>query len=132
MRRAARFFPLLFLPLFFACFDGENYCNGPQSVDGFLPLAASYDPAQPVRVELDFIFNYNQEIHERTTLFAFSVPDVFVNPKGDGRPWDVVDEPAYTYTLKDPNNAPASIVIQGYAFNDCGESLVASATINFR
>ncbi len=113
------------------CGKGKDYCELPQPVNGFRPLAKSYDPNNPVAVELDFIFDFGQEIHETTTLFSFTVPDIFINPKGD-RGVDVVDAPGYVYQLKDPTNAPDEVTIEGYAFNDCGKSDIASATIRFQ
>lgn len=126
-------FLLLFCTTFFfmGCEKGEDYCQPPQEVNGFYPLASSYDPSNPIHVELDFIFNYGQEIHETTTLFTFTVPDIFERPKGDDRPIDTVDEPEYTYVVEDTTNLPDSVLIEGYAFNDCGKSEVATAIIYF-
>ena len=113
------------------CEKGIDYCQSPQEVNGFQPLEASYDPSSPINVELDFIFNYGQEIHETTTLFTFTVPGLFERPKGDDRPIDTVDQPEYTYVVEDTTNIPDSVNIEAYAFNDCGKSEVAKATIYF-
>lgn len=113
------------------CEKGDDFCQPPQEVNGFFAMESSYDAANPITVELNYIFNYGQEIHEMTTLFTFSVPEIFENPKGDDRPIDTVDEPEYTYHVKDTTNLPDSVVIEGYAFNDCGKSEVATAVIHF-
>ena len=64
-------------------------------------------------------------------LFSFTTPDIFINPKGDQYQTDVVSEPEYTYTLKDVNNFPDSVLIEVYAFNDCGKSNSLSTYIRF-
>lgn len=132
MRKVRLFFIVALLAVLSSCFDGDDYCAGPQEVSGFKDIQSSYPADRPVSVELDFIFNFGQELNQTTTLFTFSVPDVFINPKGDDRPIDVVAKPQYTYKLKDPTNPPASVTISGYAFNDCGKSATVTAVINFR
>lgn len=119
------------LLIFTRCNKGDDFCQPPQEVSGFTPLEDNYDPANPINVELSYIFNYGQEIHETTTLFTFTVPTIFENPKGDNRPIDTVDKPIYTYIVKDTINLPDSILIEGYAFNDCGKSEIAHAYIHF-
>lgn len=122
---------LCLVSVMMSCKKGENFCETPQEVDGFLPLENGYDASTPITVELNYIFNYGQEIHEHETLFTFTVPDIFENPKGDDRPIDTVDQPEYTYIVKDTTNVPDSVLIEGYAFNDCGKSEVAQAYIRF-
>ncbi|MDX1651364.1 MAG: hypothetical protein R3277_02655 [Brumimicrobium sp.] len=122
---------LTLLAITAGCKKGENFCEAPQELNGFIPLENSYDATSPITVELNYIFDYGQEIHEHQTLFTFSVPDIFDNPKGNDRPIDTVDEPKYTYVVKDTTNVPDSVLIEGYAFNDCGKSEVARAYIKF-
>jgi hypothetical protein len=114
-----------------SCKKGIDYCPPPQEVNGFKSLESSYAASSSITVELNYIFNYGQEIHEHQTLFTFTVPEFFENPKGDDRPIDTVDQPIYTYVVKDTTNVPDSVLIEGYAFNDCGKSEVAQAYIRF-
>jgi hypothetical protein len=127
-----KFFGFLLLALFIAsCKKGADYCELPADFDGFKTLPVSNDPNSPVLVE--FLPNWEAELdwYEKSALFNFSVPDVFVNPKGDGRLVDVVTQGAYTYILKDPTNAPDSVVVSAYVFTDCGRSKELSTVIRY-
>jgi len=113
-----------------ACKKGENYCPVPEGVLGFKPHESVYETSDEIFLELDVTEEFRMEIMKDRLLFNFSVPTIFENPKGD-RGADVVDDPNYTFRLKDSTNAPDSILIEGYGFNDCGRSEVAKTTIRF-
>jgi hypothetical protein len=115
--------------LFFSqCDKGENYCEAPKELKGILvnPL---YSPYQPVKVSLNYA--ESSVISQENTLYSFSVPTVFENPKGNNRPTDVTNRLEYTYQVKDPANVPATVEISAYVFNDCGSSNVVTQIIHF-
>jgi len=120
---------LLFISIS-ACVKGDSYCEQPFLVNAINDLDIAYDPASAIEitVEADLDFSKDQE----KTLFSFSVPDVFVNPKGANYPTDVTPNPKYTYILKDTSNYPDSIEIEVYTFNDCGESEPVKGFILFQ
>lgn len=113
------------------CKKGSDYCPDPQPVSGIKALEADYPPTQAVVVELEFPDGFGQDFQLTTTLFCFTTPPEFENPKGD-YPVDIVDKPTYTYMLKNPANAPASVEIRAYAFNDCGQGEEVTAVIRYR
>jgi hypothetical protein len=121
---------LITLLLFISCKKGANYCEIPMDFDGFKALPASNDPANPVTVEMEFSWEADLDWYEKSALVTFTVPSVFVNPKGD-RPVDTIEGRSYTYTLKDPSNAPDSVVVSAYVFNDCGKSVEHFAVIRY-
>lgn len=112
-----------------ACSKGDDYCDQPNEVFGFYDVKESYAPNKPIILNLDLneIFNSGQN----KTLYSFTVPDIFINPKGDNYETDVVKTPTYTYNLKDTLIYPDSVMVEGYSFNDCGRSEVAKAWIRF-
>jgi hypothetical protein len=110
------------------CTGGENYCEAPKELKGIL-VEPLYSPYQPVKVSLDY--TESSVISQENTLYSFSVPSVFENPKGANRPTDVTNRLEYTYQVKDPANVPASVEIKAYVFNDCGQSNVVTQIINF-
>ncbi len=129
------FSKVLLLVLLFSsissCKKGENYCPVAKGVLGFKSHSNEYDPNDEITLELDYDEDFRMEIMKDRLLFNFSVPLVFINDKGD-RGVDVVNDPIYTYKLKDTENAPDSIQVEGYGFNDCGRSEVARTVIRFK
>jgi hypothetical protein len=119
---------MLMLLFFSHCIEGENYCEAPKELKGIL-VAPLYSPYQPVKVSLDY--TESSVISQENTLYSFSVPSVFENPKGAYRPTDVTNRLEYTYYVIDPANVPATVEIQAYVFNDCGQSNVVTQVINF-
>jgi hypothetical protein len=120
---------MVFVLLVFShCIEGENYCEAPKELKGIL-VAPLYSPYQPVKVSLDY--TESSVISQENTLYSFSVPSVFENPKGAYRPTDVTNRLEYTYYVIDPANVPATVEIQAYVFNDCGQSNVVTQVINF-
>lgn len=115
--------------LFFShCIEGESYCEAPKELKGIF-VDPIYSPYQPVKVSLDY--TESSVISQENTLYSFSVPSVFENPKGTNRPTDVTNRLEYIYQVKDPTNVPASIEIEAYVFNDCGQSNVVKQVIQF-
>ena len=119
---------MLMLLFFSHCIEGESYCEAPKELKGIL-VAPLYSPYQPVKVSLDY--TESSVISQENTLYSFSVPSVFENPKGAYRPTDVTNRLEYTYNVIDPANVPATVEIQAYVFNDCGQSNVVTQVINF-
>jgi hypothetical protein len=120
---------MVFVILVFShCIEGENYCEAPKELKGIL-VAPLYSPYQPVKVSLDY--TESSVISQENTLYSFSVPSVFENPKGSYRPTDVTNRLEYTYYVIDPDNVPATVEIQAYVFNDCGQSNVVTQVIQF-
>lgn len=116
----------------FSCSEGTDYCQGPQELNGINEITNNYGGDESkIKVELDIILDYGQEIHETTTAFAFSVPDIFVRTKGEEREYDVVTNPSYIYTIKEGVVLPDSVPISAYAFNDCEKTDIVTAYIHF-
>ncbi|MEY4929463.1 MAG: hypothetical protein RI909_187 [Bacteroidota bacterium] len=130
--KANRFFSsamtMLMLLFFSHCIEGESYCEAPKELKGIL-VEPLYSPYQPVKVSLNY--TESSVISQENTLYSFSVPSVFENPKGADRPTDVTNRLEYTYQVIDPVNVPATVEIQAYVFNDCGQSNVVTQVINF-
>lgn len=120
---------ILSVALISACKKGESACEKPNELEGFRDLQYSYNPAQPIAIDVLTERLYNSD-HE-DDLFSFTTPDIFINPKGNQYQTDVVSEPEYIYTLKDVNNYPDSVLIEVYAFSDCGKSNSLSTYIRF-
>lgn len=120
--------PIVLICSLLSCSKGDSYCELPNELNGFSEIPKDNDPHFKVTVHLDYeqTFSANQE----GTLFAFSTPDEFINPKGDYSE-DIVDRPSYDYYLKDTLNPPSSVEIYAYAFNDCGESGRVVATVTY-
>jgi hypothetical protein len=121
----------ILLAVFASCKKGADYCELPMDFPGFKALPAVNDPSSPVLVEFIFSWEADLDWYEKGALFSFSVPNVFVNPKGEGRLSDVVTKASYTYILKDPANAPDSVVVSAYVFTDCGRSKELSTVIRY-
>jgi len=122
----------LILPLFVvlqSCSKGDNFCEDPNEVYGFLDIQETYAHNKPITLNLDLyeLFNSGQN----KTLYSFTVPAIFINPKGEHYETDVVKTPSYTYTLRDTLVYPDSVLVEGYSFNDCGRSEVARGWIRF-
>lgn len=125
MKKFVLVFPLI---MALSCSKGDSYCEQPNELKGFYGVNQNNDPTKKVEVKLDYIQTFNKD--QKGTLFAFSTPDVFVNPKGDYSE-DVVADPVYNYYLKDTANPPASVKIYAYAFNDCGETQKEELVITY-
>lgn len=119
---------ILILVSFISCKKGTDYCETPPEINALLVKTQNNAPTAEVEVWLDFIPDYSK--YQLDNLYSFSTPDVFINPKGD-RPGDVSKNAVYKYKLKDTLNPPASVKIQGYAFNDCGKSNIVEAIITY-
>mgnify|MGYP000474654384 FL=1 len=125
MKKLVFILPLIIV---LSCSKGDSYCVEPNELNGFREVPQNNDPKKVVRVELDYLQTFNKD--QEGTLFAFSTPDVFVNPKGDYTE-DVVSDPVYNYYLKDTANPPVSVKIYAYAFNDCGETQKEEVVITY-
>lgn len=126
-----KLFYLSLVTLFFvSCKKGENYCPVPLGLTGFKAHSDVYASDAEIELELTYNDEFNMEIMNNRVMFNFSVPTIFENPKGD-RGVDVTEQPKYVYKLKDPLNAPDSVVIEAYGFNDCGKSEVVKTVIRF-
>ena len=119
------------LLLFSACKRGENYCPEPKGLQGFKTHQKIINPTDSIVLELQYEWEYDLAIYEQGILFNFTVPNQFENAKGD-LGIDVVDRTYYMYKLKNPNNAPDSVVIKAYGFTDCGRSEIVSTVFYYK
>ena len=128
-----RFFVSLIVTLIFfnACKKGENYCPRPTGLKGFKTHNQYYNPTDSVVLFLDYDWEYDLKIYELGILFNFKVPTIFKNNKGD-LGIDVVERTSYGYQLKNPAEAPDSVVITAYGFTDCGRSETVSTVIYYK
>lgn len=122
-------FTVIITACIISCTKGDNYCEPPGDLNGFQSVVYFNDASKRAEVKLDFLQLFNDD--QKGTLFSFYIPDAFINPKGDKRAIDIVSEPKYVYQLKDTANAPDSVLISAYAFNDCGDSETVSTWLRF-
>ncbi len=101
----------------------------PIEITGVYGVDSLYLPTETVHVNLQF--KNDSETNIENTLYSFSTPDVFINPKGDYTE-DIVNAMNYKYVLKDTINYPSSVEVLIYSFNDCGESEPISVLINYQ
>lgn len=113
----------------YSCSKGNDYCETPRKMNGFDSVFYFTDGSKRVEVKLDYEQTFEDD--QKSVLFSFSTPTPFINPKGDGRLEDVTSNLIYQYQLKDTANAPDSILISAYAFNDCGESETVTTWLRF-
>lgn len=124
---------LIVIPLFVGCLKGDDFCEKPVDLTSMVVESENNNPANPVKVKINYVPNYGDD--HKNDLFSFSVPSVFINPKGNDRPTDVIDQNSvnieYSYQLKDPSNPPAAVEVEAYLFNDCGKSNTVKAVITY-
>lgn len=114
--------------MLFGCSKGDNYCEPPEQIEGFLSIQYYNTSSRKVRVELKYNQLFNND--QKNTLFSFSTPDIFENPRGDYQEI-ILGTKYYEYQLKDPTSPPDSVKITAYAFNDCGESNCVSTWLRY-
>lgn len=112
-----------------SCKKGDTYCKLPIKITGVYGMKASYLPSESVNISL--LFENEKETNIENTLYSFSTPEVFVNPKGNYTE-DIVRAMNYSYLLKDTINYPSSVDVSVYSFNDCGESEPLTIKINYQ
>ena len=123
---------LLLSFLFIKCNKGESYCELPHEITNAFEFGhtgiQTHNLSDKIEVYLQFE-NKTGPDHDKT-LYSFSTPDCFINPKGNYKT-DVVKEPRYTYILKDTTTNPGPVTIEIFTFNDCGDSKTYTTTIKY-
>jgi hypothetical protein len=124
---------ILFLGLLLIhCNKADSYCELPHKITNAFEFGYTQIQNHALSDEIEIFLEYENKTgpdHDKT-LYNFSTPDCFINPKGDYLT-DVVKEGKYTYILKDTNTNPGPVTIEIYTFNDCGKSETFSTTINY-
>mgnify|MGYP000044166814 CR=1 FL=1 len=117
---------------FFQCNKGDDYCELPNPVTNAFEFGHSSIQTHNLSDEIEVYLTYENDkgTLDEKTLFSFSTPDCFINPKGNYKT-DVVHEGKYTYILKDTNTNPGPVTIEIYTFNDCGKSETYTTTIKY-
>lgn len=120
---------LLIILILTSCKKGDNYCNPPKELNGFVSDNTFHNPYLPVEVQLDYPDLYGNDNDE--IFFEFEVPPTFVRDKGEQYASDISKTGFYSYTLKDADNPPYSVEVKARVFNDCGRSEWVSSVIYF-
>ncbi|MFK8044381.1 MAG: hypothetical protein AB8B72_02720 [Crocinitomicaceae bacterium] len=123
------FWIIFVLTIVSSCVKGNSYCEQPFLVNSINDLDIPYNPASEIEITVQAELDFSKD--QEKTLFSFSVPSIFVNPKGSNYPTDVTLSPKYSYILKDTSNYPDSVEIEVYTFNDCGKSEPVKGFIKF-
>lgn len=126
------FIYLVMLTIIISCGKVDDYCATPPENISIFEFGASginvHKPSDKIKVYLNY--DNSDGVADEKTLYSFSTPDCFINPKGDYTE-DIVYTPEYTYILKDTANPPTSVIIKAYSFNDCGSTEVVSTIIKY-
>ena len=124
---------IIFLSLLLLqCGKADSFCELPHEITNAFEFGFTQIQTHNTADEIEIFLLYENKTgpdHDKT-LYSFSTPDCFINPKGNYAT-DVVKKDSYTYILKDTNTNPGPVTIEIYSFNDCGKSKTFSTTINY-
>lgn len=104
-----------------SCGEAEPLCKLPPDPLGFFPINQNNTPTANVKVDLKVSEFFS--LDDDRTFVIYSVPDIFIYRGIDTTNTLYVSKSTeYYFKLKDPANAPDSVIVSAYLYNDCGET----------